>query len=295
MHPILFTLGPFTLYSYGLTLVIAFLVSMWLARRAARALPPDLLAIPEEQLLDFTSCSLLGGILGGRLLYVVLQWDYFVQTPQQVLAIWNGGLVWYGGFVGGLVAGWLYMRVKRLQLLRVLDQFIPFGVLGHAIGRVGCFLNGCCYGKPTASWCGVVFPGHPTPVLPTQLFEAAGLLFLYALLRALQRPAMVRYPGRLFGVYLALYAVLRFFMEFLRGDQAIVWAVFTLQQLISVGVFLIGLCLLRGSNPQSPPHGLANSPILTARLSGSARHSSTAGVRQSRVEDATLGGGRNPQ
>ena len=243
MYPILFKLGPLAVHSYGLLLVIAFLTAIWLAARAARRLAPERLAMNAEQLVDFTCLSLMGGILGARFLYVVLQWDFFVRAPQELIAIWHGGLVWYGGFAGGLLAGWLYVRAAHLQFLRVLDQFIPFLALGHAIGRLGCFLNGCCYGKPTTSWCGVVFPGHTEAVVPTQLIEAAGLIFLYGLLRTLQ-PALSRRSGRLFGLYLVSYALLRLVIEHFRGDQAVFWAGLTLQQLISLIVFLAGAYLV---------------------------------------------------
>jgi len=241
MYPILCKLGPFTLYSYGAMLVAALLTATTLACRAARRLPPEWVAITPEEIVDFSCLSLVGGILGGRVFYLALHWDLVADSPWEAVAIWHGGLIWYGGFLGGLLAGWLYVRAKRLHLLRVLDQYIPFLAIGQAIGRVGCFLNGCCYGKPTASWLGVRFPSEPVPVLPTQLFESAGLVFLYILLRRLQRPAMLRHPGRLFGCYLLFYAVLRFALEFLRGDQAPWWLGLTLQQLISLVVFLFGL------------------------------------------------------
>ena len=241
MHPILLKLGPFTLYSYGVMLVIAFMLTTWLASRAARRLPNERLAIHAEQITDFTCLALLGGIMGARLLYVGLQWDFFRRVPQEIPAVWHGGLVWYGGFLGGVLAGWLYLRAKQLVFLRVMDQFIPFLALGHAIGRIGCFLNGCCYGRPTTSWYGVVFPGHAVAVLPTQLFEAAGLFLLYSVLRVLQRSSIMNRPGALFGLYLVGYAGLRFLMEFLRGDQVAWWAGLTLQQLISIGMLLAGL------------------------------------------------------
>jgi phosphatidylglycerol:prolipoprotein diacylglycerol transferase len=201
------------------------------------------MAITAEQVVDFSCLSLLGGILGARLFYVILQWEFFMSSPQEMPAIWRGGLVWYGGFLGGTLAGWFYVRAKRLVFLRVMDQFIPFLVLGHAIGRVGCFLNGCCYGKPTGTWCGLVLPGQATAVLPTQLFESLGLLVLYLVLRRLQRGAFLSRPGRLFSLYLMSYAALRFLMEFLRGDQTAFWAGLTLQQLIGLGLFVIGLGL----------------------------------------------------
>ena len=244
MHPILLKLGPVTLYCYGAMLVVAFVVTTWLAARAAHQLPPHLMAISPQQITDFSCWSLLGGIVGGRLLYIMLKWEFFASAPQELPAIWHGGLVWYGGFLGGVLAGWGYIRSQRLSFLRVMDQFIPFLALGHAIGRVGCFLNGCCYGKPTELWCGVTFPGQSARVLPTQLFEAGGLVVLFGVLRRLQQPEWLRRPGWLFGLYLMSYAGLRFIIEFLRGDQPAWWAGLTLQQLISLGVFCAGLGLL---------------------------------------------------
>ena len=229
-------------------MVIALAVATWQATRAARRLPPTLLAIRPEQLADFTCLALLGGVVGGRLFYVVLEWEWFRRNPWELFAIWHGGLVWYGGFLGGLIAGWSYARAKRLAWLRVIDQLIPFLALGHAIGRLGCFLNGCCYGRPTDAWWGVVFPDHAEAVLPTQLVEAAGLFLLYGVLRWLQRPRLLARPGGLLARYLMGYGLLRFGMEFLRGDQTIWWAGLTLQQLISLSIFIVGSILYKRAN-----------------------------------------------
>jgi phosphatidylglycerol:prolipoprotein diacylglycerol transferase len=245
MHPILFHAGPLTLYTYGLMLVVAFLIVAALASREAKALPVQRRPLSPEQAVDFTCAALLGGLIGGRLFYVGLFWKEFAAHPLDVLAIWHGGLVWYGGFLGGVAAGWCYVRAQRLPFLRVLDHVIPFGVLGHAIGRIGCFLNGCCYGKPTDAWCGVLFPQQPVPVLPTQLFEAGGLAVLFGVLLRLKRlPAVSNRPGRLLGIYLLSYAALRYAIEYLRGDQPLIWAGLTLQQLISLVMAAAGLILL---------------------------------------------------
>lgn len=242
MHPILLKLGPFTLYTYGAMLVLAFAASTWLAVRSARRLPQELVAITPDQLLDFTAVLLFGGLFGARLLYVVLRWEEFADAPQHIIALWEGGLIWYGGFAGGVLASWLYVRSHRLVWLRVADQVVPFLALGHAIGRIGCFLNGCCYGKPVGGCCGILFPGHPAPVVPTQLLESLGLFAIYLWLR-LRQPGILRSPGRAVGGYLLLYGVLRFGIEYLRGDQT-VWAMgLTLQQLISVGTLLLGALL----------------------------------------------------
>ena len=233
MHPIILHLGPLTIYTYGLMLVVALLTVTALAGRAAKTLPHAPLS--PAQAADVSYVALIGGILGGRLLFVLLNWSEFAAAPMEIAAIWRGGLVWYGGFFGGLAAVRAYVAMKRLPFLRVLDFYAPYIALGHAIGRIGCFFNGCCYGKPTDSWCGVVFPGQLDRVIPTQLLEALGLAIIFLVLRRLPRAA--------FAAYLMLYALLRFCLEFLRGDQAMWWGGFTLQQLISVAVGAAGLAL----------------------------------------------------
>ncbi len=107
MHPILCKVGPVTVYTYGAILVAAFLTATWLSRRAARELPPAQRAISSDELVDFTCWALLGGLIGGRLWYIAANWDFFVGAPVELVALWHGGLVWYGGLFGGLAAGWL--------------------------------------------------------------------------------------------------------------------------------------------------------------------------------------------
>ncbi|MBI3996559.1 MAG: prolipoprotein diacylglyceryl transferase [Candidatus Omnitrophica bacterium] len=252
MHPILLHLGPLTLYSYGAMLVLGFLTTTWLACRFARQVPAASVAITAEQVVDFSCFALLGGIVGGRIFYVILRWEEFARDPLEIVALWHGGLVWYGGFIGGIMAGWLYVRAQRLDFLRVLDQFMPFVALGHAIGRVGCFFNGCCYGKTTTLWCGVWFPGHEQAVLPTQLFEAGGLLVLFLILRRLQSPSNLRSPGTVFGAYLIGYGLLRCVIEWFRGDQTVWWMGLTLQQLISACLVVCGLALWWGARWRAP-------------------------------------------
>ena len=245
MAPIFFQLGPFTLYSYGIMMAVAFGLSTWLAVRDARRLPAGAAVLAPEMVVDATCAALFGGIAGARLFYVALHAGEFAHAPLEIVAIWHGGLVWYGGFLGGALGGWLYTRSRRLPFLRAFDQLSPYVALGHALGRVGCFLNGCCYGAPSDAWCAVRFPNLPEPVWPTQLFEALGLFFLYRWLRWGQAHGALQRPGLTAGQYLLGYAALRFGLEFLRGDQTVAWEGMTLQQLVSVGLFAAGLLLAR--------------------------------------------------
>ena len=241
MHPILTTIGPVTLYSYGLMLAIAFLVASWRATVAARTWPEAPAPIAADRIMNLCTMTIIGGLIGARAFFVLSNWEVFWLFPLEIFAIWHGGLVFYGGMAGGLVAGVWYVRANNLSTLRVLDQMAPFVVLGHAMGRIGCFLNGCCYGKLTTAWFGVEFPGHAHPVIPTQLIESAALFGLFVVLRRLQRPALLHRRGAVFGCYVLAYAVLRFLIEFWRGDQDVLGFGWTLQQFISVALGLAAL------------------------------------------------------
>ena len=244
MHPILVKWGPITIYSYGLAMAVAFLTVIGLARRAAARDLAGHVPMQPDALIDWACWTIIGGMLGGRLLYLILNWHVYAAEPLEIVAVWHGGLIWYGGFAGGLLAQGLYFRRRGIAFLRGTDQVIPFATLGHAIGRLGCFTNGCCFGVPTSAWWGVQFPGQASRVVPTQLLEAAALGALFLILRALQTPERLRRPGTLFGSYLIGYAVIRWNVERWRAHQPIVGLGWTLHQWISVGLFGVGWWLL---------------------------------------------------
>ena len=234
MYPYLVRLGTLSIHTYGVLMVAGFLAAMGLTARAARQWPTSRALRPGE-VAEWGSAAMLASILGGRLWYVAQYWDVFRRQVWEIPAIWHGGLVWYGGFLGGVLGTVVYAQLRGRSFAEILDQVIPFGVLGHAIGRVGCFFNGCCYGEPTTAWFGVVFPQFPEESrVPTQLIEAAGLVVLALLLRCLQTPARLARSGRVFAVYVFGYAVLRFVVEFTRGDQVIYWGPLTVPQAVSL-------------------------------------------------------------
>lgn len=246
MYPHLVQLGPLTISTYGVVVAMAFLVAVGLARHVERHAPLGLFPINEAALVDWAVWAVVGGLLGGRLLYVLLNWPVYAQTPLEIMALWHGGLIWYGGFLGGLLGTWLSLRRRGIGFLRGVDQVIPFMALGHAVGRIGCFANGCCYGIPTSAWFGVQFPGLAQPVIPTQLLESAALAGLYLALRRGQTPSMLRRPGALFGWYLLGYALIRGVIECWRANQPMVWGGITLHQAISIGLAAVGLRLVLG-------------------------------------------------
>lgn len=242
MHPILFQLGPVTLYSYGLAIAAGFLLAASLAARRARAAGLDPARVQRVALI-----GLLAGLAGGRAAYVFLNWDLYRADPLEILRLDHGGLVFYGGLAAGVLAGVAAIRAAKLPLLATLDLLMPPLVLAHAIGRIGCFLNGCCYGKPTALPWGVLFPQDILYRHPTQLYEAGALLAIFVVLKRIEdcpqeKRSLPAGTGLL--AYGLLYGVWRFLAEFLRGDNPPVLWGFTAFQLASLPLALFCGCLL---------------------------------------------------
>src|SRR5687768_546020 len=167
MLPTLFHIGPFTLYSFGLLVILGFLAGTALGGKLARER-----GLPGDAFLDGAIFILFAGIAGARLLYVALNWKTFSGQLANVGALWQGGMSFHGGVIAAVAAGVLYMRHRKIPLLAMSDAAAPGIALGYTIGRIGCFLNGCCYGTPTDLPWGVVFPHAEVPVAchPTQLY-----------------------------------------------------------------------------------------------------------------------------
>lgn len=212
MHPILFQFGPVTLRSYGLMMAVSFLLGIWLAlklnRRAGR---------PDEPLLDLSTVIMLGAVVGARTLYVIVMWQDFKAAPWEILMVWKGGLVYYGGLIGAGLASFFWLRTKALPIWAYGDVVAPGLALGQVTGRLGCFFNGCCYGRPDEVH-GLIFPalGDNVPRLPVMLYEAAFCLILSVALYAFWPRR--KFDGQVFWLYVLAYALWRFAIEFLRGD-----------------------------------------------------------------------------
>jgi len=226
MNPIAFRIGTLSIHWYGVMVALGFLAGvgiMQLNRRHGR--------MTADQVADLTFFTLLGGILGARLWYVVQFWGEFRHAPLEVVMIQKGGLVYYGGFLVALAVIYGFCRRRGVEAARVFDLFSPGLAAGHALGRIGCFLQGCCHGRAATGPLSFRYPalgyahdaqGHVLnsalagPVYPVQLFEAAGNAALAAVLFfALRRLR----PGRTAALYLIAYGSMRFALEFLRGDH----------------------------------------------------------------------------
>jgi len=233
MHPVLIKIGQFPVFSYGAMLAVAFLLCAFLAKKRAASFGMD-----GDRILDLMVVFVISGVAGGRIMFVLLDMEYFRSRPLDIFKLWEGGLVWYGGLILAAICGIVFMRIKKMPVLKTADLIIPYVALGQAIGRIGCFLNGCCYGKPTTLPIGVVFNAESGAVLPTQLFESAAMFIVYLMLRK-----RVPSNGSTLFIYIMLYSAFRFFNEFLRGDNAAVIAGFTFSQVISILLFVMAAIL----------------------------------------------------
>jgi len=236
MKPILLEFGAFKIYSYGAMLALGFLLASTLAMRTAKKE-----SIPPEKILDFSLVLLIAGIIGARMLYVILNWPDFANAPVNIIFLNQGGLAIYGGFALGVPIGIWFVRKSGLPLYKTLDLMSPYVALAQSIGRIGCFLNGCCYGRPTDFFLSVYSPATDSRVHPTQLYSSLALLFIFAILRYFYEKR--RFDGEIFFYYLLLYSSSRFFIEILRGDSAVSVLGFTLFQAISLLIFMSSLIL----------------------------------------------------
>ena len=217
MQKIAFHLGSFSVHWYGVLVAIGFLAGLWTAsRRGLRE------GFAPDKILDLGPWLIGGSILGARALYVVSYWrDSFANGPWwEIFMIQHGGLVYYGGLIGASLAILFYARWKKLPLWKIADVLAPSIPLGYVFGRLGCLMNGCCYGRACDLPWAILFPaGHETAgqsLHPTQIYDSLLSLGLYFALAWLYRRK--KFDGQVFGAYLVAYAFTRSFVELFRGD-----------------------------------------------------------------------------
>jgi len=223
-------------------LALAVLVCTYLLSRDAKRC-----GMSKDTAYDLVFWCMLWGIIGARIFYIFIVWSYYSNNLLEMFMLQKGGLAWQGGFLGGALAGVWFVRRKKLSLKPLLDLVAPYIALGQSIGRIGCFLNGCCYGKPV-SW-GIYFPTHGERLHPTQLYETAGLFIIFLILK-LQRPVPfkgtgLQRSGSIFVLYLVLAGLERFVVEFFRADHDILWLGLSLAQFVALGVMAAGLILMK--------------------------------------------------
>jgi phosphatidylglycerol:prolipoprotein diacylglycerol transferase len=241
MWPILLRIGEFTLRTYGLFVAIGVL----LAYNYVRYQGYKRRNIDTLFLINLLFYTILVGFLGGRLLYVLLNFDYYKTEPLSIIKFWEGGLVFYGGFITGLLFGIIYTLIHKKNLFDITDICAPGLFLGLSIGRLGCFSAGCCYGKPAESFLGVIF-SHPESlapigikIYPTQLFESVYAFVVFLISHYLLVKDKFRY--KIFFISGILYSVFRFINEFFRGDDrgTFLFGVLSPSQSISIIIFIL--------------------------------------------------------
>jgi phosphatidylglycerol:prolipoprotein diacylglycerol transferase len=248
MHPILFRVGDWPVYSYGVLLALAYLAGMQLAVMRGRRNGLD-----GTKLMDFGIYIIISALLGAKLMLIAVEFDYFKNQPRELFSLVRAGGVFYGGLIAALVVGlWLVGRYK-LPAWKTADMIAPGIAVGHVIGRMGCFLAGCCYGRPTDVPWAVTFTdpiasanvGTPlnVPLHPTQLYDAGAELLILVFLLVTERRGRP-FAGRTFWLYMLLYAISRYIVEIYRDDERGVFFHMPTSQFISILIVPVSLFML---------------------------------------------------
>ncbi len=217
LHWLTNQLAPVQIHSYGAMLILAFAAGIGWLMVTARTYD-----IAPVQWIDFALFVLLGGLIGARILYVILNWEQYAGTPLNIFAVWEGGLTYFGGIAGALLGAYLFSRLREIDFKLLADLAAPATALGYSLARIGCFLNGCCYGHAgSPNWpLGMIFPPDSeagqgqVPIHPTQLYASFASIIIFYILVKIQPHIKAR--GNLLLVYLVLYSVYRFIVEFYR-------------------------------------------------------------------------------
>jgi phosphatidylglycerol---prolipoprotein diacylglyceryl transferase len=257
MHPILFEIGGFPVYTYGVLLAAAYLLGLQFALMRARARGLD-----ANRVMDLGIWIIISALVGAKLLLLIVDFDTFRQNPRELLTLLRSGGVFYGGLIAAVAVAMWYMRRHRLPIWTVSDAFAPGIALGHVIGRLGCFFAGCCFGKATDVPWAVTFTseyaalnvGTPlnVPVHPTQLYEAGAELIILGLLLLFERKGRP-FPGRTFWGYMFLYGITRFIIEFYRGDPRGMIGDLSTSQFVSVLLVPLSIIMLIVLSRSSAP------------------------------------------
>ena len=255
MYNEILTIGSITIHGYGLMIGLGVMAALLLGDYRAKKF-----GLNGDHIYGMTFSAVILGFVAARILFIITEWENFLQNPMQYLS--GAGFVVYGGIIGGALTIYGFCKIKKIDMLSYLDLMIPSVALAQGLGRVGCFLAGCCYGRETDSVLGVVFTNsdfapNGVKVLPTQLFMAGGDLLLMAVLLwyAAKRPMR----GRTSALYLILYSVGRFMIEFLRNDDRGTVGMLSTSQFIAIFTLIVGLVGFFVVTPKLKQKGNENS------------------------------------
>ncbi len=227
MFPVILRIGNIEVFAYGVMLALAFAVGAFgLSREAGK------IGFSEDRILEMAIWIMVTALVGARILYVLIELPFYMANPLLVFAVRSGGLSFHGGLVGGILAGLVYTRRYKLPQGIIADMTSPYLALGYAIVRIGCLLNGCCFGRPAdVPW---ALPGaylDGTLRHPTQLYASMAALLIFVYL--LYRKNIIRFHGQLFLEFIVSYSIYRFIVEFYR-NAAMAGGFLTLGQAASI-------------------------------------------------------------
>jgi len=272
MHSVFLKIGDFQIFWFGVMMATAFITAL-----------ANWTYLGKERGRSFNYCSdlmfwmMVAGVVGARMAYVIADWRAFMERPITILYVHRGGLIYYGGFIGAGIAVYFFSKFRREKFMSVVDFVITAVPLGHVFGRIGCFLNGCCYGrmydgilsvhfpKESLPWDGHLYAGKITAdakcslaVHPVQLYESFFNLLVYIVLLVIYRKRPV--DGKITALYLMMYPVGRFLLEYLRGDERVRWlAGFSVAQIFSLCLVLLGIVIWFLANRDGNPDATVRS------------------------------------
>lgn len=242
MHPVFLEFKYIVIHTYGVMAALGFMSALISANYFGNKQ-----GIKKDNISDLAVYVILSAVIGARVFYVFVAPEYFLKNPIEVLKIWKGGLVFYGGFVFAVIAALSFIKLKNMDLGKTADAIAPGLALGHGIGRIGCFFAGCCYGKHTDLPIGVVFkdPNSLAPLNeslhPTQLYSFLGNFIIFLILCVVFKRK--KRDGDIFLLYLLLYGSFRVFIEYFRGDNrgSFIFGILSVSQLIGLTAILISI------------------------------------------------------
>lgn len=245
MFPVLLKIGPLSIFTYGFFIALGFLAGIYFAVKEARRLGEE-----PEMIMDLCFYLLIAAIIGSRLFYVATNPKMFLDNPVEILKIWNGGLVFYGGFIAALITGVIYLKVKNIPVWKTADIMAPSVALAHFFGRIGCFFAGCCYGKYCDLPWAVTFSNPDSlapqglPLHPTQLYSALNNLAIFLFLFSFRKRK--KYDGQLFWLYVLIYGITRSFIEIFRADfrGEFFYGIFSVSQVVGGIMAVVSLTML---------------------------------------------------
>ena len=242
MFPELFKIGPVTVYSYGVMMALGIIAAMLLALYRGKRRGYD-----AEVITDISFYGIIGGVIGAKLLYFITEAQSIIQKPSAILEMLSGGFVVYGAILGGIIGAYIYCKVKKLDFLKHFDLLVPSLALAQGIGRIGCLFAGCCYGRATNSAIGIIFSRSlyapkGIKIYPTQIISSLGDFLIAIILLVFARTK--RKDGQVAGLYMVLYSIGRFFIEFLRDDPRGKIGMLSTSQFICIFILIGGIIML---------------------------------------------------